>query len=137
VLTTPGAFYVLLVAGKRKGTMFARTEDVFPDCGVLIKDAPKLERFQCLIDSCHVGANCMERLARRVGPLFEAFPSADLLYLHHPRRDDELRRRAVLFWRDFREPRVTTINKWAWERMKTYGRVYAYSPPSGYYGIAA
>ena len=131
-------FYCLVVKSEKKtrGTLFAKLDDVFPECGLLIKESDRMERFQCFIDSCHVSANCMERLVRRVKPMFDTFPTVDLIYLHYRRRSDN-RMRAGLFWRDVREPRLLSVNTYAWERMKTYGQVFIYEPPPGFYGIGA
>lgn len=126
----------LVSAKKGTGTLFAKMDDVFPECSVLIKDATRMEQLQCFIDSCHVGANCMEKLAGRVKVLFDAFPRTELIYLYYKRRSDG-RLRAGLFWSDFREPRLISMNRGAWDRLKVHGQVFAFTPPSGFYGIVS
>lgn len=137
-MNAPAPFYTLLVTSERRGTstLFAKIDDVFPECGVLIHNADRMDRLQCFVDSCHVGANCMEKLAVRLRAMFDTFPTAQLCYLYFKRRSDG-KMRAGLFWRDFRNPRMLGINKWAWERMKTYGQVYQFAPPADFFGIGA
>lgn len=136
-MNAPAPFYTLLVTSERRGTatLFAKIDDVFPECGVSIHNSDRMDRLQCFIDSCHVGANCMEKLAKRLNVLFDTFPTAQLCYLYFKRRADA-KMRAGLFWRDFRLPTVINVNKWAWERMKTYGQVYQFAPPAGFYGLS-
>lgn len=137
-MTPKSSMLVLHLVSQRKGTgtLWAKMDDVFPECGLLIKDATRMEQLQCFIDSCHVGANCMERLARRIKVLFDAFPKTELIYLYYRRRSDGLLR-AGLFWSDFREPRLISMNRGAWERLKHHGQVFQFTPPDGFYGLVS
>lgn len=135
-MTHPSSLLVLEVYSQRSGrsTLFAKMNDVFPECGILIKDATRMEQLQCFIDSCHVGADCMTKLANRVKVLLDAFPKTELVYLYYRRRSDN-RLRAGLFWSDFREPRLISMNPGSWNRLKLHGKVFQFTPPAGFYGV--
>lgn len=119
--------YILEIQEK---TLFARLNDVFPECAVLIEHAPKLYPLRCLVDDgCHRNSNCMEKLARRVKHMFEVFEKAELLILYFkwPDRPDSIR--CGVFWRDMREPYYRTINRSSWEIFKEKGTVYSWEMP--------
>ena len=71
----------------------------------------------------------MEKLAKRVKAIFDAFPTAKLLLLYFKYRDRPNSLRAGVFWRDMSEPRIITMNPGAWEKMKQLGTVYEWNLP--------
>jgi hypothetical protein len=71
----------------------------------------------------------MEKLAKRVNAVFEAFPEAKLLLLYFKYRDAPNRLRAGVFWRDMSEPRYIVMNPGAWKKMKELGKIYEWELP--------
>ena len=71
----------------------------------------------------------MEKLAKRVKHIFDTFERTELLILYFKYRDHPTRLRAGVFWRDLREPRLITMNPYAWEKLKEIGTVYEYTLP--------
>jgi len=118
--------YILEV---NKRTLFTKLESVYAECFFLIEDQPKLYPFICLNSDCHRAANCMEKLAKRVKAIFDAFPEAKLLLLYFKYRDRPNSMRAGVFWRDLSEPRYITMNPGAWEKMKSIGTVFEWNLP--------
>lgn len=118
--------YILEV---NKRTLFAKFTEVYPECEFLIEDQPQLHPLICLSSNCHRAMNCMEKLARRVKALFDAFPDSNLLLLYFKYRDAPNRLRAGVFWRDMTEPRMIVMNSGAWEKMKEIGTVYEWELP--------
>lgn len=119
--------YILEV---NKKTLFTKFLEVYPECEFLIRDQSNLYPLLCLQSSCPRAANCMEKLARRVKELFDAFPQAELLVLYFKYRDAPGKLRAGVFWKDMREPRFITMNPGAWKKFKEIGEVYEWELPS-------
>ncbi len=110
-------------------TLFTKFDEIYAECKFLIEDQPQLYPLICLNSHCHRAMNCMEKLAKRVNALFDAFPKAQLLILYFKYRDAPDRLRAGVFWRDMREPRYIVMNPGAWEKMKQIGTVYEWELP--------
>lgn len=122
-----------LVLEVQKKTLFIKLEFVYPECFFLIEDQPKLFPFICLFSSCHRNSNCMEKLAKRVKYIFDVFTEASLLFLYFRYRNDPDRQKAGVFWRDMTEPRLITMNPYAWNKMKEIGIVYEWDLPQDFY----
>jgi len=118
--------YILKVNDK---TLFAKLSEVYPECPFFIRDEPKLHPLICLNSHCHRAQNCMEKLAKRVKALFDAFPSAQLLVLYFKYKDAPSRLRAGIFWKDMREPYFRVLNPSAWETFKRIGTIYEWELP--------
>lgn len=112
-----------------KTTLFAKLQDVYPECLYLIRGEPKLFPLLCLRSNCPRNMNCMERLAKRVHFIFEKFEKAELLLLYFRYSDMPEKQRAGVFWRDMSEPRLITMNPHGWEKMKEIGVVYEWTLP--------
>lgn len=110
-------------------TLFAKFEDVYPECFFYIDDEPQLHPLICYLGPCHRAQNCQEKIAKRVLVIFEAFPEAQLLLLYFTYRDKPGSYRAGVYWRDMREPRYITFNRAAWEKMKEVGELYEWDFP--------
>lgn len=120
--------YILEVQGK---TLFIKLKDLYPECEFLIEDQPQLYPLRCLVDHCPRNANCMEKLAKRVKYIFDAFKDAQLLLLYFRYRDKPDSHRAGVFWRDMDiPPRFITFNRTAWDKCKELGTVYEWQLPS-------
>lgn len=78
----------------------------------------------------------METLAKRVFNIFEAFPNAQLLLLYFKYRDRPGTTRAGVFWREMDEPRLVTLNRTGWERLKQIGTIYEYELPMELAGVS-
>lgn len=118
--------YILEV---NRQTLFAKLEGVYPECTFLINDQPQLHPLICLKSSCHRAQNCMEKLAKRVKAMFDAFPEAKLLVLYFKYRDAPNQLRAGIFWKDMREPYFRVLNHGAWSTFKRIGTVYEWELP--------
>lgn len=124
--------YFLLMS--RKTALF-KFNDLFPECALYIEKHPQIEPTMCLRETaaCTVGHNCMETLAKRIKVLFEeVLDGVDLLILYFKKRNMPGMGAAV-FWRDFREPRVITMNQGAWNKIKERGWVYQFTPGSSFF----
>lgn len=120
--------YVLEVQEK---TIFCKLKDVYPECEHLIMDSQQLYPLRCFRDDgCPRNSNCQEKLAHRTKFIFDNFPNAQLLVLYFSYRDRPGSTRAGLFWRDIREPRLITLNRTGWEKMKEIGVVYEWELPN-------
>lgn len=118
--------YILEVSHR---TLFTKFLGLYPECEFLIRDQPHLYPLLCLQSSCPRASNCMEKLAKRVKAVFDAFPSAKLLVLYFTYRDQPGRIRAGVFWEDMSEPRFIVMNPSAWEKFKEIGTVYEWDLP--------
>lgn len=118
--------YVLDV---NKKTIFARLKDVFPECEVLITSSPQLYPLRCLVDACPKNASCMGKLVHRIKYIFDTFTEAELLLLYFAYPDRPGSIRCGVFWKDFREPYVRTINRASWELFKKKGDAYVWEMP--------
>lgn len=118
--------YFLVLSSK---TAFFKLDDLFPECKLYQEQAPMTEPLICLAsDSCPVNHNCMETLVRRLKMIFgEITPQADLILLYFRKRNVP-GLGAGVFWKDFREPRVITMNPLAWARVKTRGDAFQFLP---------
>lgn len=119
----------MLVLEVNSKTVFMKMKDVYPECEFLISDQPQLFPLRCLVDHCPRNANCMEKIAHRVKYIFDTFKDAKLLLLYYSYRDRPGTIRAGVFWRSMDEPRVITLNRSGWEKMKSMGKVYEWSLP--------
>jgi hypothetical protein len=124
--------YFLLISQR---SAFFKFNDLFPECALYREAAPRVEPLICLLQNgaCHVGHNCMDTLAKRVSMIFnEVLPSIDLMVLYYRKRNLP-GMGAGIFWRDFREPRVITVNPRSWERLKQRGQTFEFSPDSSFF----
>lgn len=113
-----------------KSTIFAKLNDVFPECSFLIQGEPNLYPLFCLRnDYCPRNRNCMEILAKRVKFMFDTFTDAALLFLYFTYQDKPGSHRSGIFYRDMREPRYITFNRTVWEKVKKLGTVYELTLP--------
>ncbi len=133
-IISPKNCLVLKVVGQvtGKSVVFMKLRDVYPECEFLISDATASQLFplRCLKDEgCPRNNNCMGVLAKRVKYVFDTFADADLLLLYFSYRDMPGSQRAGVFWRDFRAPYYTALNRSQWERMKQIGVVYEWCLP--------
>jgi hypothetical protein len=127
----PNFCYFVVLSSK---SAFFKLDNVLPECSLYQELAPKLEPLVCLRENvCHVGRNCMDTLVRRVHTLFgELLPTVQVLVLYFRKRTRP-GYGAGLFWRDLREPRVITMNSYAWKTVCSRGRVYQYTPSESFY----
>src|SRR5262245_39418598 len=100
--------YLLSIQDK---TLFCKFFDIYPECGLLVQDQPKLFPLICLESECHRNSNCFVKIAHRVQYIFDQFPKATLLILYFSYRNEPDRLRAGVFWRDFENTRFVKINK--------------------------
>lgn len=124
--------YFLLMS--RKTALF-KFNDIFPECALHTEQHPRIEPVVCLRETaaCTVGHNCMENLVKRIRTLFEeVLDGVELLVLYFKKRNMP-GMGAAIFWRDFREPRVITVNPGAWKKIKDRGWVYQFVPGSSFF----
>lgn len=123
---------ILKVIGKRTGrsTLFMKLEYIFPECFVLIKQSPQVFPLRCLSDSCPKNNNCMDTLARRVNYIFDNFLDIDLLFLYFSYQNKPGSYKAGLFTRSFDAPRILTLNRSMWSKLKNIGVVYQWQRPN-------
>ena len=120
----------MLVLEVQRKTIFAKLNDVFPECSFLIQGQDQLYPLFCIKNEyCPRNMNCMDRLVRRCKHMFDAFPDAQLLILYFAYQDRPGSHRAGVFWRDLREPRFITFNRSSWVKMKEIGTVFEYTIP--------
>ena len=119
----------MLILEVNKRTLFAKCLEVYPECTFLIMDQPQLHPLICLKSSCPRNQRCMEKLARRVKAIFDAFPESQLLVLYFKYRDAPNQLRAGIFWKDMREPYFRVLNPGAWSTFKRIGIVYEWELP--------
>jgi len=124
--------YFLLMS--RKTSLF-KLNEIFPECALYREQHPRIEPMVCLQETtaCTVGCNCMENLAKRLRVLFEeVLNGVDLVVLYFKKRNLHGMGGLVL-WRDFREPRVITVNPTAWNKIKDRGWVYEFTPGPSFF----
>lgn len=119
-----------IIALEFHGTLFAKLQDIYPECNFLIKDSTQLHPLICLTSSCHRNANCMTKLVQRIKFLFDNFQNCELILLYFSYRDKPGSQRAGVFWKDFREPRYITMNRSAWEKIKKEAILYQITLPT-------
>ena len=118
--------------------MFVPFRALYPECLFLIEGSPQLGPLQCLDTSCHVSANCMETLVKRVHYLFDRVePSALMMiaYFKHHSSGESIK--AGVFHKDLREPRRITVNPHGFRKFQTEGMVKQWTPTQEYLMIAA
>jgi hypothetical protein len=126
-------FYFVVFSSK---TSFMKLQDVFPECFLHRDTSPRIEPVVCLAEDniCHVGHNCMEILCKRVHVLFnEILSGVQILVLYYKKRNlNGLG--AAIFWKNGnREPRIITMNPYAWNRIKQRGSVFQFTANSEFY----
>jgi len=128
---TQPIFYFLVLSTK---TAMFKLNDLFPECQLYREKSPQVEPLVCLRDdSCPVNHSCMLHLVNRLKVLFhEIVPQAELILLYFRKRNTE-GLGAGVFWKDFREPRVFTVNPKAWERVKIRGATYQFLPSESFF----
>lgn len=124
-------FYFLVLSSK---TAMFKLDDLFPECRLYREKAPQAEPLICIRDdSCPVNHGCMASLVRRIKMLFEEIvPQAELIILYFRKRNVP-GLGAGVFWKDFREPRVITVNQQAWERVKFRGTTFQFLPSESFF----
>lgn len=124
--------YFLVLSSK---TAFFKLDNIFPECALYRDQSPRIEPLICLAEdmACTVGHACMDTAVRRLKMLFsEIVPTAELILLYY-------RKRCVpgigagVFWKDFREPRIITVNPKSWERVKFRGVAFQFSPSESFF----
>jgi hypothetical protein len=116
-------------------TAFFRLKDIFGECFIYRDKSPLIEPVVCLHEenSCYVGKSCMETLARRIFVIFEeVLPAVELIILYFRKRNLP-GIGAALCWRDMREPRIITVNPYAWSRIKTRGTIFRFDPGPSFF----
>ena len=124
--------YFLVMSSR---TAFFKLEEIFPECYLNREKSPQIEPLICLREerACHVNYNCMEIIAKRIRLMFDEFlQNADLTVLYFRKRNIE-GLGAGVFWRDFREPRVITMNPTAWSKIKQRGNLYQFYPEPSFF----
>lgn len=119
-------------------TTFIKLQYLFPECEYLIEGKDQLHPLKCLQSSCPVNANCMEGLAKRVNYFFENVAIGSELiiaYFKYPDRPNSIR--AGVFYKDFDEPRVMTMNPWAFKKFQREGDAYKWVPPEEFYRLSS
>lgn len=119
-----------------------KLQDLFPECYFYRESSPQVEPLMCLREdnSCHVGRNCMETLAQRLRVMFEEVlepvdgaPSVDLIVLYYRKRANIDSLGAGVFWRDFNNLRIITVNQAGWDYVKLRGSVYQFNPSESFF----
>ena len=138
-ISTPQIMYFLVFSKK---TAFFKLQDIFPECYFYRDDSPRVEPLICLREDnvCHVGHSCMETLARRLHMLFEEVfkpeddkEVVDLIILYYRKRENTDSIGAGIFWRDFSNLRVITVNRAGWEYVKVRGNIYQFNPSTTFF----
>lgn len=116
-------------------TSFWKLDDIFPECTICREPSPLVEPLVCIReDACHVGHNCMDTLARRLHALFEeVVPQYVNLILLYFKKRNVKGIGAGVFWRDFRTPRVITMNPGGWARVKIRGEIFKFTPGESFF----
>lgn len=122
--------YFLLLSGK---TSFWKLDDLFPECSFYREKCPRIDPLICLREnSCHVGSSCMQTIGNRLQALFDTIlPKWVQLVLLYYKKQCGLG--AGVFWRDFREPYIITMNSGAWARVKLRSEIYKFLPGNSFY----
>ena len=124
--------YFLQLSSK---SSFWKVDDVFPECLLYREHAPRIDPLICIKENtCHVGHNCMEILVKRVHALFdEVVPKyVNLILLYFKKRNTN-GIGAGVFWRDFRTPRIITLNPGGWRTVKARGEVFRFTPGESFF----
>lgn len=128
----PSVMYFVVFSTK---TAFFKLQDIFPECFFYREQSPQIDPLLCLQEdhACHVGHNCMEVIAKRIHTMFEEVVKGVNVIVLYYRKQTSKGYGAALFWRDMREPRVITMNPFAWSRVKNRGTIYQFAPSSSFY----
>lgn len=131
IIRPGGSIYFVLFCGK---TAFFKLQDLFPECFLHREKVPLAEPMTCILnDSCPVNHNCMETLAKRIFVMFEeVLPAAKMIVLYYKKRNIP-GLGGTIFWRSMKEPRVITMNPFAWNRVKQRGEVYEFTPSPSFF----
>jgi len=124
--------YLVVISSK---TAFFKLQDIFPECFFYRETSPKIEPLICLREnnSCHVGKNCMETLAKRIQTIFtHVVPSSKLVILYFKKRNVN-GLGAGIFSSDFNRVRVITMNPTGWNAVKNRGLIYEFSPTKDFF----
>lgn len=115
----------------QKRTVFIPLKYIYPECSVLIDPYQQLFPLFCLReDGCPANSNCMETLAKRVDYFFtNVVPDAELLIAYFKYRDRSNSIRAGVFDREMQNPRVMTLNPYAFRKFQKEGTTYKWVPP--------
>jgi len=123
----------LKVVGKITGrsTLFVKLDYLFPECQFLINDLPKMSPLICFRENgCPRNRNCIETLHKRVNCILDTFTDVDHLILYFKYRDRPGSQRAVLFYRDERDPKYFVLNRCSWDKFKHVGTIYEWVLPN-------
>jgi hypothetical protein len=116
-------------------TAFLKLESIFPECFFYRDQSPQIDPLMCLLEdnACTVGKNCIETIVKRLHVLFqEILPGVNVIVLYYKKRGGT-GVGAGIFWKDMREPRVITVNPFAWQKIKQRGAVYQFQPNSSFF----
>ena len=116
-----------------KKTAFIKFDTIYPECQFYIEDEPKLHPLICLVGPCHRGNRCMEKLVKRTKFVFDVFPEVELLILYFKYRDNPNSIRCGEFWKDYREPKYSTMNPGAWDKFKELGEIFEFDIPDRFF----
>lgn len=128
----PKIMYFVVFSSK---TSFFKLQDIFPECFFYRDQSPQIEPLICLREpnSCTVGKNCMDVLARRLHVLFEEVClDADMIVLYYRKRNIE-GLGAGVFDRAWENPRTITMNPSAWNMVKSRGNIYQFDPTQDFF----
>jgi hypothetical protein len=136
MITLPGGQNIMYFVVFSSKTAFMKLQDTFPECFLYRENSPQIEPLVCLREehSCHVGHNCMEILCKRVHVLFhEILTGTQILVLYYKKRNTN-GLGASVFWKEGnREPRIITMNPYAWNRIKQRGSVFQFTASPEFY----
>jgi len=132
-LIRPGGAPIYFVTFCEK-TSFFKLQDIFPECFLHREEVPQVEPLICVRnDSCPVNHNCMEALAKRIYILFkEVLPTSRMIVLYFKKRNIP-GIGGCIFWRSMDEPRLITVNPFAWAKVKRRGTIYEFSPGPSFF----
>lgn len=112
-------------------TVFIPLRYIYPECMVLIERHQQLSPLHCLShDHCPANANCMEVLAKRVNYFFtHVVPDVELMIAYFRYRDRPNSIRAGVFTKGLEEPRVMTVNPFAFRKFQQDSVSFTWVPP--------
>jgi hypothetical protein len=128
----PTILYFVVFSSK---TAFFKLQDIFPECFFYRDQSPQIEPLVCMREdnACTVGKNCMDVLAKRVYILFEEVClDADVVILYYRKRNIQ-GMGAGVFDREFKNPRIITMNPSGWNMVKRRGNIYQFDPSQDFF----
>jgi hypothetical protein len=131
-INLPSILYFVVFSSK---TAFFRLKDIYPECILYSEQSPQIEPLVCLQEenSCHVGNNCMEVLAKRLHVLFEEVClTSDMIMLYFKKRNVG-GLGAGVFDREFQNPQIITMNPHGWNLVKNRGNIYQFDPSQDFF----